>query len=73
MSEDKNNKDNSTSNTPAGCDDAEDQFISQETQKDELDFTYAQGMRMVMYQCFWPILGNLFHPTYMLVNARVLG
>lgn len=72
MSEDKNSN-NPDSNTPAGCDDAEDKFISQETAKDELDFTYAQGMKMVIYQCFWPILGNLFHPTYMLVNARVLG
>ena len=24
-------------------------------------------------QSLWPILGTLFHPMYMLINARILG
>ena len=39
MSEDKNS--NKLSDTPAGCDDAEDKFINQESVEHIDDFTYA--------------------------------
>jgi len=32
-----------------------------------------QGLRMIADRTMWPIIGSLFHPVYMLVNAKVLG
>lgn len=31
------------------------------------------GLKMIMRMSFFPILGMLFHPMYMLVNAQILG
>lgn len=41
--------------------------------KTEDDFTTVQGLRMIQDQSVWPIIGFLFHPSYMLVNAIILG
>jgi len=40
--------------------------------KDE-DLTTLQQLAMIADRSMWPIVGSLFHPTYMLVNAKVLG
>ena len=47
MSQDKNYE--QVNNTPAGCDDAKDDFLNQQTTEDKDDFTYVQGMKMVIY------------------------
>ena len=36
-------------------------------------FTCVQGMKIVFKQSLPPILGYLFHPSYMMVNALILG
>ena len=28
---------------------------------------------MIFQRTMWPILGSIFHPTYMMVNAKILG
>ena len=28
---------------------------------------------MILYQSLWPIIGNLLHPSYMTVNAVLMG
>ena len=30
-------------------------------------------MGMIFRNSIWPIIGSLFHPTYMLVNSMILG
>jgi Na+-driven multidrug efflux pump len=40
---------------------------------DVQDFTTCEGLKKIMRQSVWPIIGSLFHPTYLLVNAIVLG
>jgi hypothetical protein len=40
---------------------------------DAEDYTPAAGLKMIMKQSIWPIVGFIFHPTYMLVNAVILG
>ena len=46
-----------------------DSYIS----ADNDDFTIFEGLQMIFKYSFWPIIGMLFHPTYMLVNAIILG
>lgn len=35
--------------------------------------TTLGGLKMIAERSLWPIIGSLFHPVYMMVNARVLG
>jgi hypothetical protein len=37
------------------------------------DFSVIEGLKMIMNQSVWPIIGMLFHPSYMMVNAVILG
>ena len=37
------------------------------------NFSFCEGLTMIFKQSLWPIIGMLFHPTYMLVNAKILG
>jgi len=36
-------------------------------------FTMSEGFMMIMKNSIFPIIGMLFHPSYMMVNAKVLG
>lgn len=40
---------------------------------DEENFTNCEGVNMILYQSLWPIIGNLLHPSYMTVNAVLMG
>ena len=37
------------------------------------NFTFFEGILMIMRYSIWPIVAMIFHPTYMLVNAKILG
>jgi hypothetical protein len=39
--------------------------------KDE--FTNCEGFMMIGNQSLWPILGSILHPSYMFVNAKLMG
>ena len=53
-----------------------DKYIKYEGgKKDSLpsEFTSLQGLSMILKLSFSPILGYLFHPSYMMINVKVLG
>lgn len=56
------------SNIEAG--DQEDHYIKM---MDPEDFTLREGLRMIFNNSVWQVFGFLFHPCYMLVNAKILG
>ena len=33
----------------------------------------AQGLGIIAQQAIWPVIGALFHPAYMIINAVLLG
>ena len=33
----------------------------------------GEGLRMILWQSLSPIFGSLFHPSYMMVNVKLLG
>ena len=37
------------------------------------DFSPIEAFKQIARNSFSPIVGSLFHPTYMLVNAMILG
>ena len=37
------------------------------------EFTNCEGFLMIGNQSLWPIVGNLLHPSYMTVNAVLMG
>jgi Na+-driven multidrug efflux pump len=44
------------------------------SQVDEVeDFTNCEGLIKIFKQSVWPIIGSLFHPSYLLVNSVILG
>lgn len=49
-------------------DDNKDDF-----KKDPDDFTYVGGLWMITKVSIFPIIGMLFHPSYILVNTKLLG
>ena len=60
--------------TPLGDKDKIKKFESDAFQSFVDDnFTLCEGLTMIFKQSLWPIIGMLFHPTYMLVNAKILG
>ena len=56
--------------------DASDSYVqSHRSDKDEdvEEISNCRGTLMILYQSFWPIIGNLLHPSYMTVNAVLMG
>lgn len=43
------------------------------THEGDAGFTYCEGLKIVIKQSIPPIVGSLFHPSYMMVNALILG
>jgi hypothetical protein len=41
--------------------------------KTEEDFNISQGMYKILKQAIFPIVGNMFHPTYLMINTSILG
>lgn len=39
----------------------------------EEDFNIRQGMYKILKQAIFPIVGNMFHPTYLMINTSILG
>ena len=37
------------------------------------DFNISQGMYKILKQAIFPIVGNMFHPTYLMINTSILG
>jgi hypothetical protein len=49
------------------------QSVLSKDPNDPDDFSPFEAFKMISSYSFSPIIGSLFHPTYMLVNAMILG
>ena len=47
--------------------------VKEESKCDGEDFTTFEGFCMVFNRSLWPIIGSVFHPVYMMINAKILG